>query len=234
MKKIIICLLVLLLTGCGVQCDLIITDDNMVKEKLTINVPDDRALLNFDSIDEFLNYYTKYYPKLDGFNDYTIKGKDKEGYVTLNVSSEKHLNDYIKTKTYNAMFSSATVDIVGDYTTFKSTPNLYIENQKSEYFLEDLVYYDNFTINIQFYNKVINHNADMVDEKNNVYTWIVTKENPKEFISFKTSGEKRYDVIIKDFINSNKYLLMIIGGIIFIAITSGIIFYTNYQKNREL
>lgn len=236
MKKILILICVLLLTGCSVDYNLVITDKQEVREKFTVAIDNTSILERYDTIDEFLNYYTEYYPEIKGFEYYNIKGKKQNNNVTILKVNSKYnsLKEYTKSKGYISMFSNALVETQGKYTTFKSSENFYLKKLKSDTLMEGDIYYDEFKINIKFYNKVVSHNADIVDEKNNIYTWIVTKDNAKDTVEFKTSGEKRYDVIIKDYIENNIVATSIVGGLVLILIIGGIAFYINYRKNQEL
>lgn len=235
MKKIIILLCVLLLTGCSVDYNLVVTDKGEVRENFTIIVDNELALQRYETIDEFLNYYTEYYPQIKGFENYKIKGKDHGNYSTLKVSSKYNsLKEYTKSKSYISMFSNAVVEVQGKYTTFKSSKNFYLEKLNSDIVMEGEVLYDEFKINIKFYNKVVSHNADIVNEKDNIYTWIVTKNNAKDTIEFKTNSEKRYDVIIKDYIENNIVAISIGGVLLLVVLIGGIIFYIKYRKNQEL
>jgi len=235
MKKILLLLLVIFLSGCSVKYDLVITDKKRVKENIEITVFNERIYEQFQTIDEFVNYYDNYYNTLPGYESFEIKSKKRNDGVVFNVSNKySSLEEYIKSNSYISMFSGASIEHVGNYTTFKSTDNVYLQNINSEYIIDEHYYYDKFTINIQFYNKVVDHNADKVDTKNNVYTWEVTSSNPKEYVYFKFNDKKRYDVIIKDYIKTNYVSLIIIASLIVIVLIVGMIFYKTYRKNLEV
>ena len=94
--------------------------------------------------------------------------------------------------------------------------------------------YDSFKINIKFYNKLANHNADEVDEKNNIYSWNIDENSTKNFIYFKISPDIRYDVMIKDIIQNNILLISSIGALLLIIVILTLYVVIKIRKNNEI
>ena len=131
------------------------------------------------------------------------------------------------------MFNRASIERVGNYVTFTTSENEYLKAINGDEFLDEEFFYEDFKISIKFYNKVVSHNADYVDESNNTYTWDITKNNPKEYITFKFNAkEKRYDVMVKDWIMKNILPISIIGTVIVVAICFGL-YIVVVRKNND-
>lgn len=234
MKRLFILLgSIILFTGCSINYDLVITDDEKIKETITIPVNNKEALESYDSLDEYLDYYANVYSENQGYGQFKVKtkkGRDVSKFIVTN--SYDKLDEYITSFSFISMFNNASIERVGNYVTFTTSENEYLKVLNADEFLDEEFYYDDFKINIKFYNKVVNSNADYVDEANNIYTWDITKTNPKQYITFKFSNSKRYDVIFKDWFMNNILPIAIIGGLIIIIICIGI--YTIIvRKNND-
>ena len=132
------------------------------------------------------------------------------------------------------MFNSATIERVGSYISFTTSKNVYLENIKNDQLVSEQSKYDSFKISIKFYNKLANHNADEVDEKNNIYSWNIDENSTKDYIYFKISPDVRYDVMIKDIIQNNILLISIIGGISLLVIIFVLYVMIKMKKNNEI
>ncbi len=236
MKKIIyLLLLIIFLTGCDVKYDLVITDKEKIKE--TIYVYIDNKIINNNSmtIDEYLDYYSNLYLQQSGYKDLKIdtkKGDDISYFIAKR--NYKSLDDYISSYTFKNMFNSANIERVGKYVSFTTSKNAYLENIKNDELISEQSKYKSFTVSIKFYNKLVGHNADEVDEKNNIYTWNVNETSNKDYIYFKFGPELRYDVIIKDYIINNLTSLIIIGILILIIIVISLKLALKIKKNNEI
>ena len=236
MKRIIILLVsILLLTGCSVKYDITITDTEKIKEQITITVDNETALKNSNSLDEYLDYYSNIYTENQGYGEFDVKtkkGKEFSKFIVKNTYN--NLTDYTNSFSFLSMFNKASIERVGNYVTVTTSENEYLKTINGDEFLDEEFFYDDFQISIKFYNKVVNHNADYVDEKNNVYTWDVTKNNPKEYMTFKYSNEKRYDVIIKDWVMINLLPIIIIGTFLIFVIGFTIYIYIVRKNNDRI
>ena len=58
------------------------------------------------------------------------------------------------------MFTDATIERIGKYTSFTTSTNAYLEALRNDELLSDEAYYEDFKIRIKFYNEVANSNAD--------------------------------------------------------------------------
>lgn len=234
MKKLLILLIsILIFTGCSVNYDIVITDKEQVNEKITVSIDNEYALKKASSVDEFLDYYSELYKSDKKYNKFkTKKGKEESKFIVTN--SYPNLEDFVNSNSFLTMFSDASIEKVGNYVTFKTSNNEYLKQLNSNEFIDEEFYYDDFKINIKFYNKVVNSNADSIDEKNNIYTWDITKNNPKEYITFRFSNQKRYDIIIKDWIMVNLVPIIIIGSLLVVIAGVGIYISIVRKKNDRI
>lgn len=235
MKKFILMLLVLLMTGCSVQYNLTITDKEEVKEKFYVYVSNDKILQSYSSIDEYLDYYSNIYLQNQGNNNYNIKTKKSKPNSYFIVQREyKNLDDYITSNTFKSMFNSANIERVGKYTSFITSKNAYLESIKNDELISIDSKYENFKISIKFYNEVASSNADEIDKKNNIYTWFVSENDEDDYIYFKIGPKVKYNVVIMDYIQNNLASIIIIFSTIMVVAFAGIYIYIRSKKNNEV
>ena len=235
MKKVLILLILLCLTGCSVQYDLTITDKQQVKEKFYVYVDNDKMLKSHSSIDEYLDYYSNLYTQNEGYEKYKVttkKSKPSSYFIVKN--NYKDLNEYVNSYSFKSMFNDASIEKVGNYTSFKTTKNAYLESIKNNQLISDDTKYESFEISIKFYNEVVSSNADKINKKNNVYTWIVSEDNETDYIHFKIGPKVKYNVIIKDYIQNNIASIIVIGATITTLLVIGAYIYIKGKKNNEI
>ncbi len=235
MKKIFIFFVILLLTGCNVQYDLTITNKEEVREKFYVFIDNNTIDNSNMSKDEYLDYYSNLYLQNSGYENYKVdtkKGKDISSFIV--TRNYENLNDYITSVSFKNMFYNATIERIGNYTSFETSKNQFLESIKNNEIVSEDMKKNTYTINIKFYNQVVNHNADEVDEKNNIYTWIVNKDTTKNTLYFKIGPKVRYDVMILDYIQNNLLLLSIIGIIILFILITSLYIFIKIKKNNEI
>ena len=97
MKKIVFgVLLLLILTGCDVQYDLVVKNKKKITETITVSVDNQVIENNSMTIDEYLDYYSSLYennPGYAGINIDTKKGDTYSSFIAKNEYSS--LDDYI-------------------------------------------------------------------------------------------------------------------------------------------
>lgn len=235
MKKLLILILIIILTGCDINYDLVITDKGEVKEKFYIYIDNETIKNNSMSNDEYLDYYSNLYMNLDNYKNFKIKTKEgkTESYFIV-TNNYNNLNDYIESYSFKNMFNRAILEQVGKYTSFQTTSNTFLQSIKNDELLSEENIKNKYIINIKFYTEVVNHNADKVDLKNNIYTWYVDSNTTKDNIYFKYGSKKRYDVIIKDIIERNLFVFITILSIVVILLTSIIYILIKGKKNNEI
>lgn len=185
MKKIrnilSIVFLILLLSGCDLNYNLIINKDLSSEENIKFNVT--KSTLEEIKIkygDEYVDELKEYYkPILDNQN-YTYDYNDDSG-INLNASRKNNsvvFNDKIKNARYNYF----------DYSCNKDICIIYAIADDKILSYDGCVY--SLKLNIQVPYKVLENNADKVDKQNNTYTWYSKpgKDNSDIILVFKKDG----------------------------------------------
>lgn len=235
MKKIFIFFVILLLTGCNVHYDLTITNKEEVREKFYVFVDNNTIDNSNMSKDEYLDYYSNLYLQNSGYENYKVDTKKGENISSFVITRNySNLNDYITSVSFKNMFNSARIEKIGSYTSFETSKNQFLENIKNDEIVSEDIKKNTYTINIKFYNEVVNHNADEIDEKNNIYTWIVNKDTTKDNLYFKIGPNVRYDVMIKDYIQNNLLTLIIVAIVVIVILISSLYIYIKIKKNNEI
>lgn len=235
MKKLILVLVIIFLTGCNVKYDLTITDKGEVKENFNVYIDNEEMLKEYSSVNEYLDYYSSFYKENqynEGYLIKTKKSKPQSYFIVKNNYSS--LEEYITSSTFLTMFNNATIDRTGKYVSFTTSINNYLENIKND----NLVSMDEanytFEIRVKFYNEVVSSNADYIDKKNNIYVWNVDKNTTKNYIYFKTGPKVKYNIAIKDYFKNNLISIMIISLSIILLIGTGTFIYFKSKKNNEV
>ena len=234
-KKIFILFITLFLVGCSVDYNLVITDTRAVRENFEVRVNNEMIPEEYSSVNEFLDYFSSVYRNIEGNESYNIKTR-KGNFVSLFRVNRNYfsIRDYINSNSFKSMFNDAAIYDEGSYLTFRTSNNIYLEIMQLDFVLDEDYYYEEFNINIKFYNNVVDHNADNFDERNNILTWVVTRENATDHIYFKIDGNVRYGVMIKDIIQTNLIEIIVITGVV-----GGAIIFVSYasikaKKNNKI
>lgn len=234
-KKFVLLFCLLCLTGCTVDYNLTIDTNKKVTENSTFslsnNIIEKNDLKPKDFLEEKKNSYSSFLES----KGYSSKFAVNKEFVTGNIQKEyDSITDYINSDIYKMMFTSAKINDTGNVYTFESDGYYYdgiftsmVEGE------ENIMGIEKINIKVKFYNKVIKTNADQVDEKNNIYTWTVTKNDQTKKIYFQLSSKKRYDIILLAFLSQYKlYLWIGIACIIGIILGYFIIKAQIRRRNR--
>ncbi|MDD2377213.1 MAG: hypothetical protein PHD10_00725 [Bacilli bacterium] len=234
-----------LLSGCQAEYDLVIDSKNGVSETLKVTIPNEKILNNNDDIDLFLDNRIKSYKNVNAYKDYKYKkhvGKN-ESYLIMS-KDYKTLKSYSNSRFRSNLFEKLTIVENDKYNIFKTTGRFYYEYlyggeptdpsyQDAEEGSPTQVKIGEVEISIKLHNKLIETNADITDEDNNIYTWKITPDQKEKFIYLKYSNSLRYDVMIKDFISNNIITIVLISSIILvILVTSGVISIKHVRNNK--
>lgn len=210
MKKILVLLfLVLLTTGCQASYDIEIGDYN-IKEKITINVPNNLDSNSKATIIDFIE--SEAYPLLGEQKDdifYDIFLEDIQGgqQYTLNYTYKN--NEIKNSKVLNQCFQNAYVDETNDYYMFSLTGKFYCLNKNKK-----------IDITVKTANEMHDHNAT---EHNlmNTYKWEISEENKDDvdikFVVIKNNTQhkeiKKATSLFVNLLFTLGLSLIVLGGI---------------------
>lgn len=236
MKKLIILVtLLLFLSGCEIKYNLLITDEEKIKETISVNIPNE-TIANYNmSIPEFLDYYSNIYQQNEGYENFNITSKEGKSISSITAVREYgSLDEYKNSYSFKSLFNTATIERIGKYVSFTTSENMFLQSIKNNELVESSEANKTYEISIKFYNEVANHNADKVDEKNNIYTWNINKNTTKDKIYFKIGPKVRYDVKIKDYITNHLFTIIFFGVLFISIIIVSLYFYIKIKKSDEI
>ena len=200
--KIIIVILCFLLTGCKIDYSLKITNDNKFVESADLaeylpsgTVKDELGETTYD-FGEYLRADAYSYLNKLGYSNYNMSdiiSKNYEGVrVTRNYDGPTSYNYNLLIK---YIYDDFSVDVSDDIVTI-SAKGLNRSKVEEKYEMLEMVI-ENSTINVELPYKVIENNADSVDENNNIYTWYIDKDTEEKEILLKYNSNDVYALNMK-------------------------------------
>lgn len=238
--KIIIIILCLLLSGCKIDYNLKITNDNKYVEKCdllkyfpggnsveyiegTSETRDIAELLRSDAREKLNTMaYLKY--KLIDVESANYKGvratRTFDGAVAYNY------NLLIK-----ELYDDFSVNLDKNIVTLSAKG---FNREKVEYSNEEAGFViDNSTITIDLPYKVIENNADEVDESKNIYTWYINKDTKEKDILLKYDVDSLYALNMKTIGTKVNMTVVYIVFIVLVLVILGYFVYLYIKKVYE-
>lgn len=212
-KKIIILLFVIILTGCSGTYNLKFNDDLSIKEELNVEIPSTEENKQ-KTLDLFKNN------KINN-KKYSIKSSNNR--LKIKYSEEYiSIEDYIvNSNLYHLLFDSISYDKTDKYIEVEAKNALDLKNN-SIYKVNN---YDIslFQINLESTHKILSSNYDQ--KEGNIYSWTIDENTKEKEINFKISTDYYKNKIV--------YLvpLIIIGLVIVISF---IYLYNRIRKTNRL
>lgn len=212
-KKIIILLFVIILTGCSGTYNLKFNDDLSIKEELNVEIPSTEENKQ-KTLDLFKNN------KINN-KKYSIKSSNNR--LKIKYSEEYiSIEDYIvNSNLYHLLFDSISYDKTDKYIEVEAKNALDLKNN-SIYKVNN---YDIslFQINLESTHKILSSNYDQKEE--NIYSWTIDENTKEKEINFKISTDYYKNKIV--------YLvpLIIIG---LVMVISFIYLYNRIRKTNRL
>lgn len=237
--KLIIILICLLLTGCKIDYNLKITNENKFVETadLTEYFPngskfkDELGETTFDFAADLRADAYKYLNTL-GYSKYSMSDIASKNYEGVRVTRKY---DGPTSYNYNLMiknlYDDFSVKVDNNIVTIHAK-EMNRENIETRYEMLGMVIEDS-TINVELPYKVIDNNADKVDENKNIYTWYIDKDTDEKEILLKYDLNNVYKLNLNTIgtkIDMN-IVYVIIGFICFLVI--GYFVYIYVKKVYE-
>lgn len=235
-KLLFLIILSFLVSGCSIEYNLLVNDKREVEE--TVNVGRMNAAImevNTD-ISSYLNEQISSYKQVDMFKRYEFNkhvGKTRS-FVSLKRNYPS-LNDYSYSPIFRNIFEGVSIVANEKYVVFNTVGKYYYKNvYGDEEEIEPDSFVDDISIKIKFFNKVIDSNADNVNNKSNILEWKLLPQDTSKSIYFKISNEKRYDIIIIDFLEKNKLPIIGISVLLISILCICIYIYRMMKKSNVL
>lgn len=227
MKKrlLVIIMFVMLLTGCS---------------NVTYNLN-----INLDSFEENLSFR---YSNVNNMEDLVKENLDSSPYlldkdIKYNVSNFDVNIDYTFNDIFDVEDSTAIGMVYNDVKVSRNDNVTTVTMQgynNSQFVCGEFdegcfIVLDQVTFNLNSEYKIKSTNADIVDEKNNKYTWILNSEI-RDTIYFSYTDEVRWDIVIRNFVFDNSSMLILVGTIsvvLIVVLIFGFIFLKKYKENNN-
>ncbi len=227
LKIFIIFIFLLILSGCSVEYNLTINEDNTVNEKVVAEEKTKRmeALTRLKG-NQAVTYLYNIFKRED--EDIKISSREDEDntYATA-ITSHDNINDYVS-KFSSDVFENINIEKDNDVINFTASQSNLLGGNSSYGLI-----YDDITVNITIPFEVIDNNADSI--KGNIYTWKINKS--KEYKTIKLSykeGNKKDMINVK--VNNNTYNIsygiIVVGAIILIIAFIVLFVYIKNKKNN--
>lgn len=225
MKKILILVLLLFLTGCKARYDLRLDFDGTINESGTVYI--DSNLLGKedrpDDYKEFLDEIALQY-KFSGYR--SKKAFQSGGYFGYSFSTKYSNNRaYInQSPAINILFGGLLIKENNNYVVWQTTG----ANKISKYHnlkKDTPTVVESININITLPYRVVKHNADRVDSETNTYTWVLNGSSDKGIdLEFRNNELYSYNALdLYSFIGWYIYFIVIaiiLAIVVFVSIRS--------------
>lgn len=239
--KVLIAILCLLLSGCKIDYSLKITNDNKYVEKC-------------DLLAYFPGGNSMYIPIFDDEESYDIaevlRAQAREKLNTMAYLKYKLID--IESANYKGVRATRTFDGAVAYNYNLLIKELYddfsvnldknivtlsakgFDRSKVEYKYDSIgMEIDNSTITIDLPYKVIENNADEVDESKNIYTWYINKDTKEKDILLKYDVDSLYALNMKTIGTKVNMTVVYIVFIVLVLVILGYFVYLYIKKVYE-
>jgi hypothetical protein len=236
MKKILLILILLLLSGCTVEYDLLIKNNGEIEESISLNFPNEIVDANVNIKEMFDNrivFYKSVSDYTNYFFDYSINNKESHFKSNskfeniINLKQSKFLTDVFKGILISKEKNITTI-IINKYDYFSVYTN---HSESTNYDVsKDEKAIEKVTIAITLEKEVVNSNADRFDNESNTYYWELNPYIIEKEIQIAYNQKTRYDIVFKNIIKNN--LFTFIGYSILVSIVL-IIFFNFVFKSKN-
>lgn len=240
-KSLLLIIIILFITGCKAECDLIINRDLTVKEKIIITEKNKVIYSYAPRLDNYINRQREEmatYYKLANYKINSFYKVDTAGVAGECIYND--VNDLVANSLLNNFYEGMTIVENDDIITMEfsaiSGGSPFLVNKGNEIgeplFTEIII-----SLTLPF--KVISHNAIVVDVSKNKYSWYYNSSNPSDnlMISF-SQTEKQITNLqgrINNFVEKHTYVpLLVVAFLIILVISIVIIIIRKGNKNNQL
>lgn len=235
MKLLVLLFIVIILTGCDVNYDLLVTDNKKVLETVTFVGDNQSILKGNDSVNVYIDNQIKAYKGLDIFERYGFTKQIGEANSSMTMKrTYQTLKEYADSPLFKQLFETASVITNSETSSFTTIGSYYYASLFGEGGKDPSYTINLIKVRIKFYNEMVECNADIKNTKSNIYEWHITSSNIDKSISFKINNNKRYDVMIMDFISNNILNFIVIGVVIAIIIVAGIYISFRFKRSNNI
>lgn len=240
--KIILIVLCFLLTGCKIDYNLKITNDNKFVENADLSkyFPDGSSFIDetgtytYNFADELKNDAYGYLNEL-GYSRYSISDITSKNYEGVRVTrTYDTFNSYNYNLLVKNLYDDFSVSSDNSIITI-SAKGFNRENIESKYEMIGMEI-GNSSINVELPYKVLENNADSVDENHNIYTWYIDKDTVSKDLLLKYDTNDIYALNMNTIgVKVNINIIYLVLALIIIIVISyfGYIYIKKVYENRN-
>ncbi len=215
MKKLIMLFVIIMLTGCTINYNITINEDD-IKENVKIIVP--MIETDEDTFGEQINNFT---------NGYNIKtSTENDNYIaTLNKTYD--FTNYNNSTFMNKCYDEVTINNTNSDITIKTSEAFHCIEMEDDFEAQQV------TINIKTKLKVKDNNADKVN--GNTYTWIINEKNytnKQIYMQINKEQINVSDTIKQNTSNSLELIAAILIFLVPVIILALVIWFKSKGKNE--
>ncbi len=216
MKKILV-VLILLLTGCNVNHEVVINSDKSVSEKITVKVDSNTFTQEFPSVDIYIEEQKQHYDTHELY-DIEIEEIDDYTYVYFKRNYNS-LTEYFASESFQTVFKTANIKNISKEYHILTSENLYFIPNSFGISGASHEIYESFNYTIKTDLEIIDSNAS--NKEINSHTWDLTKHDDTLFINI-------------DYSSTSINQLLILGGVVAFIIVLVLIhiFIKNKSNNK--
>ena len=229
LKKSLLVILLLLLSGCSVEYNLTINKDLTINENVLAS-ENENVLITMTGLDtkESINtLYNKF--KRDNL-DTKLSSSINNSKVKATVRGKhKSIDDYVSNFTSD-IYNEAIITREDSLVTLTFDQSIPLKSTG-----RNVLIYDDLKINISLPFKVKKHNADSV--RGNTYTWNLDRDNATKNILISYDEKEYVDSFSLNLFNNTfniNYSLITIGIIGFVVLVIVIVVFINNKKNNKV
>ena len=220
MKKVLIILSCLILTGCNVKYNVLIDDGLKVSENIMVEGDEELYDTYYKTsrnkvLKNFLDMYNSDLEQ-NGYSYELVKGE----YPHIKINKDyNNIGDYLdNSKMFNGYFDKINYNKDGNIIKIETqgfNPN--ISDDPGRFYVSDL------DIAIKCFYKVTNHNASEVDEKTNTYHFILKSDTEDFKILLEFDSSRKFNPYLKT-------ILTIFVSLLIIVLVWIIVYFLNRKK----
>lgn len=222
MRKYLLFVLIIFITGCSINCDINIKNDSFTEnDNLTIQTG-----LNTDYINEHVSNSNRIYDNYKVDYKYSTEQKGLDSIHSYNFKF--NFAQFKKFSYINRCFEKVEIDNDDDYISIKTSDRFQC------IYMDEFITVDEVKVNITTDLKVVSNNADVVD--GNKYSWTYDLDNIDKPINIKIKKSNKLINSTLNFIEDQKLIYVII--VIIVLIIFGFIIFkfirNKNEKNNEI
>ncbi|MBR2713102.1 MAG: hypothetical protein IKE73_05295 [Bacilli bacterium] len=229
LRKLLLLVLVIILSGCSVKYELVINKDSSVNEKVIAKEHNTKIRKNTGmTTDQAVLYLYELFDR-EGLKT-KITTIEEDGFIKSTVTGYHNSVDEYALNFTSDIFATPGIERDGSKVTL-----LFEQFRKINPDDINRLIYDDIEVSITLPFKVLEHNADK--KRGNTYTWVINSKQDFKQIKLVYDEKKIKDKVKINFFDSSfdiRYEFIAIGAIALVILIVIIIVLINNKKNNKV